>query len=209
LTPDEKREQELLSETILPALENETSLRELELAVDDEKRLRGFQLLSAKPLLVVINVDEDKIGDASPESFGLTERAQSASVVLAAPIEAEIAKLPADEQVEFLGDLGIDEAAVDRVVRASYELLGLISFFTVGEDEVRAWTIRRGTAAREAAGTIHSDLERGFIRAEVVPWQELEEKKTLAACRDAGTLRLEGKEYVVEDGDVAHFRFNV
>ena len=209
LTSDEQREQALLSDTILPALEAETSLRELELDPDDEKRLRGFQLLSAKPMLVVVNVDEARVADATPGSFGLAARAQTASVVISAPIEQEISRLPADEQAEFLSDLGISEPSVDRVVRASYDLLGLISFFTVGEDEVRAWTIRRGTVARSAAGAIHSDLERGFIRAEVVPWGELIEKKTLAACRDAGTLRLEGKDYVVADGDVVHVRFNV
>jgi len=130
-------------------------------------------------------------------------------VVVSAPIEQEISKLPPEEQKEFLSDLGLAEPSLDRVLRASFDLLGQIAFFTVGEDEVRAWTIRRGTRAKEAAGTIHSDIERGFIRGEVVGWKDLLDLKTLAACRDKGLLRLEGKEYEVLDGDVVHFRFNV
>jgi ribosome-binding ATPase len=128
---------------------------------------------------------------------------------MSAPIEQEITQLPAVEAAEFLSDLGLSEPSVDRVIRASYELLGRISFFTVGEDEVRAWTIRRRTTARAAAGAIHSDIERGFIRAEVVAWDLLLERGSLAACRDRGELRLEGKDYEVADGEVVHFRFNV
>jgi ribosome-binding ATPase YchF (GTP1/OBG family) len=131
------------------------------------------------------------------------------AVTVSAPIEQEISALPPEEQREFLADLGLTAPSLDRVTRASYDLLGVISFFTVGEDEVRAWTIRRGTKAREAAGAIHSDIERGFIRAEVVHCDDLIRLKTMAACRDAGLLRLEGKEYGMKDGDVAHFRFNV
>ncbi|HYH45690.1 MAG TPA: DUF933 domain-containing protein, partial [Thermoanaerobaculia bacterium] len=131
------------------------------------------------------------------------------AVVVSAPIEEEISRLPPDEQKEFLADIGLTAPSLDRVSRASFDLLGLISFFTVGEDEVRAWTVRRGSVAREAAGAIHSDIERGFIRAEIVRSEDLLRLKTMAACRDAGLLRLEGKEYVVQDGDVAHFRFNV
>ena len=131
------------------------------------------------------------------------------AVTVSAPIEQEISRLAPEEQRDFLADLGLAEPSLDRVSRASYELLGLIAFFTVGEDEVRAWTVRRGTRAREAAGSIHSDIERGFIRAEVVRWDDLLRLKTLAACREAALLRLEGKDYVVQDGDVVHFRFNV
>jgi ribosome-binding ATPase YchF (GTP1/OBG family) len=130
-------------------------------------------------------------------------------VVVSAPIEQEIAGLSRDEQRDFLAELGLAEPSLDRVIRASYHLLGLISFFTVGEDEVRAWTLRRGTCAREAAGAIHSDIERGFIRAEVVGWEDLVRLGSLAACRPAGLLRLEGKEYEVQDGEVIHFRFAV
>jgi GTP-binding protein YchF len=208
LNPEEQREKALLSEVILPALEAEKPLREVELQPDDERRLRGFQLLSAKPLLTVLNVDESRVGETAA-SLGVELRPGVVEVTVSAPIEQEISRLSAEEQRDFLTDLGLSEPSLDRVNRASYELLGVISFFTVGEDEVRAWTIRRGTRAREAAGAIHSDIERGFIRAEVVHCDDLIRLKTLAACRDAGLLRLEGKEYVVQDGDVTHFRFNV
>jgi GTP-binding protein YchF len=208
LTPEELRERQILSEVLLPALEAEKPLREIELEAEDEKRLRGFQLLSAKPMLIVINADEAQAAEP-PETFGIPPRPAVRAVTVSAPIEQEISTLSPEEQKEFLADLGLSAPSLDRVTRASYDLLGVISFFTVGEDEVRAWTIRRGTRAREAAGAIHSDIERGFIRAEVVPCEDLIRLKTLAACRDAGLLRLEGKEYVVKDGDVVHFRFNV
>jgi hypothetical protein len=208
LTPEEQRERQILSEVLLPALESEKPLREVLLDPEDEKRLRGFQLLSAKPMLIVINADEARAA-APPETFGIETRTAVRAVTVSAPIEQEISTLSPDEQKEFLADLGLTEPSLDRVTRASYDLLGVISFFTVGEDEVRAWTIRRGTRAREAAGAVHSDIERGFIRAEVVPCDDLIRLKTMAACRDAGLLRLEGKEYVMKDGEVAHFRFNV
>jgi GTP-binding protein YchF len=208
LTPEELRERQILADIVMPALESEKPLREVELDPDDEKRLRGFQLLSAKPMLQVVNVDEARAAEA-PEALGIKVRPAVRAVTVSAPIEQEISALPPEEQREFLADLGLTAPSLDRVTRASYDLLGVISFFTVGEDEVRAWTIRRGTKAREAAGTIHSDIERGFIRAEVVHCDDLIRLKTMAACRDAGLLRLEGKEYVMKDGDVAHFRFNV
>ncbi len=209
LSPDEDRERELLRDVVLPALENEQPLRTVVLAPEDEKRLRGFQLLSAKPMLVVLNVSEDDLGGNRLEELALPEQAQREAVMVSAPIEDEIAQLDEEAQREFLSDLGLEEPSLDRVLRASYTLLGSISFFTVGEDEVRAWTIRRGTIARDAAGAIHSDISRGFIRAEVVRWDELLRAGSTAACRDAGSLRLEGKEYVVEDGDVINYRFNV
>jgi len=210
LSPEEEREKALLIETVMPALEAETPLRRLSLAADDERRLRGFQLLSAKPMLVVVNVAEGEVATRKPEEFGLGEaESELPGVVVSAPIELEISRLAAGEQAEFLTDLGLSEPSLDRVIRACYGLLGLIAFFTVGEDEVRAWTIRRGTSAREAGGTIHSDIERGFIKAEVVRWDDLLRLGSLAACKQQALLRLEGKDYVVEDGDVAHFRFNV
>jgi len=209
LSPQEERERTLLADVVLPALEAETPLRRLTLAGDDERLLRGFQLLSAKPMLVVVNVAESEVARARPEDFGLGGAAGLPGVVVSAPIELEISRLAEEEQREFLADLGLAEPSLDRVVRACYGLLGLISFFTVGEDEVRAWTIRQGMVAREAAGTIHSDIERGFIRAEVCRWDDLLRLGSLAACRDQALLRLEGKEYRVEDGDVVHFRFNV
>lgn len=208
LNPEEQRERALLADVILPALEAEKPLREIELDAEDERRLRGFQLLSAKPMLLVVNTDEAQAAK-DPSEMGIEVRPAVRAVVVSAPIEQEISQLPPEEQKEFLADLGLSEPSLDRVTRASHDLLGLISFFTVGEDEVRAWTIRKGTPARAAAGAIHSDIERGFIRAEVVRWDDLLRLKTMAACREAALLRLEGKEYVVQDGDVVHFRFNV
>ena len=128
---------------------------------------------------------------------------------IAANIEAEMAELPAEDARAFMDDLGLKEPGLDRVIQTSYTLLGLISFLTAGEDECRAWTIRRGTKAQQAAGTIHSDIERGFIRAEVVAFEDLVAAGSIAACRERATLRLEGKDYLVQDGDVINFRFNV
>ena len=213
LTNDEKLEQALLTKVILPALEDERPLRELEITAADEKRLRGFQLLSAKPLLLVLNVDEDALTAGTEAGRYMGSNRETGDncevVVVSAPIEEEISHLDAEHQREFLADLGLDESSLDRVIRASYSLLGLISFFTVGEDEVRAWTVRQGTPARQAGGAIHSDIERGFIRAEVTAWNDLLELGSLASCRDQGLLRLEGKHYPVQDGEIVHFRFNV
>ena len=209
LSREEAAEQELLSQRILPALEQETPLRGLELGEDDAKKLRGFQLLSAKPMLVVLNVEEDQVASADPASFGITPDEHTEVVVVSGPIEEEISRLSPEEQEEFLGDLGLEEPSVDRVLRASFQLLGRIAFFTVGEDEVRAWTIRRNTCARDAAGAIHTDISRGFIRAEVVRWDDLLRLGSMAATKEEGLFRLEGKDYEVLDGDVVHFRFNV
>jgi ribosome-binding ATPase len=197
------------------ALEGGTALRALNLAGDDLKRLRGFQLLSAKPLLVVINLDEADVSDVgasverAAEKTGLTaflSRAATRAVAVCAKIELEIAELDASDAAQFLADLGLTESGLDRVIRATYDLLGYMSFFTVGDDECRAWSIPRGTVAQAAAGEIHSDIARGFIRAEVVPYDALIARGSLAACRDHGEMRLEGKEYSVADGDVINFR---
>ena len=197
-------------------LEAGTPLRALELAREDLKRLRGFQLLSAKPLLMVINVDEADLSavgssvERAAERTGLTpflSRAATRAAVVCATIELEIARLEPADATAFLADLGLTESGLDRVIRASYDLLGYISFFTVGEDECRAWSIARGVPAQEAAGEIHSDIQRGFIRAEVVAYDALVARGSMAACREHGELRLEGKEYVVEDGDIINFRF--
>ncbi len=209
LKPDEARQQQLLADIVLPALDEEKPVRAIELVADDEKLLRGFQLLSAKPILVVLNVEEDQVASATPDSLGVATNEHCAALVVSAPIEEEISRLDSEEQEEFLGELGLKEPSLDRVLRASYELLGRISFFTVGEKEVRAWTIRTGTTAVNAAGVIHSDIQRGFIRAEVIAWDELLRLGSLSAARDEGSLRLEGKDYVVRDGEVVHFRFNV
>jgi GTP-binding protein YchF len=193
------------------ALERGRPLRQLALAGDDRHRLRGFQLLSAKPLLVVVNLDEADAALAEeagrlPGLAAVIEQSGAAAVGVCAKIELEIAALePADAQA-FLADLGLRQSGLDRIIRAAYDLLGYVSFFTVGDDECRAWSIPRGTPAQAAAGTIHTDLQRGFIRAEVVPCDRLLARGSLAACRDAGELRLEGKDYPVADGDVITFR---
>lgn len=209
-----EKERDLLV-TCKAALEDGQPLRALGLAGDDLKRLRGFQLLSAKPLLIVINLDEADataaadVTDAAART-GLTpflSRAATKAVAVCAKIELEIAELePADAQ-SFLADLGLHESGLARVIRGSYDLLGYLSFFTVGEDECRAWSIPRHTPAQDAASEIHSDIARGFIRAEVVAYDALIGRGTMAACRDHGEVRLEGKEYLVQDGDIINFRF--
>ena len=231
LTDLEKRERALLSDRILPALEAETSLRRLDLDADEEKRLRGYGLLSRKPMLVVLNVDEDVAGDpaavagveappgtepgwreiapAANQSERSSSSARMELLAVSACLEEEISRLDPADQGDFLAEAGLDQPSAVRVVQAGYELLGLIAFFTVGDDEVRAWTIRRGSTAVTAAGAVHSDIERGFIRAEVTGWQDLIDAGSLAVCRERATLRLEGKGYRVQDGEVVHFRFNV
>jgi GTP-binding protein YchF len=198
------------------ALEDGKPLRALELTGDDSKRLRGFQFLSAKPLLLVINLDEgdlSEVGSAvekAASKAGLTAflaHAATGAVALCAKIELEISQLGGDDAKAFLSDLGLNESGLDRVIRSSYDLLGYMSFFTVGEDECRAWSIARGTMAQVAAGEIHTDIQRGFIRAEVVAYDALVSRGSMAACRDHGEVRLEGKEYIVQDGDVINFRF--
>ncbi len=201
------------------ALEEGRPLRALDLKGEDLKRLRGFQFLSAKPLLVVINLDETRLNeggeeatriDRAADAAGLTtflSRASTAAVAVCAKIELEIAQLDAGDAAAFLADLNLKESGLDRVIRASYDLLGYISFFTVGEDECRAWSIPRGMPAQLAAGEIHSDIARGFIRAEVVAYDALVTRGSMAICREHGEVRLEGKEYIVQDGDIINFRF--
>ena len=210
ISPELRKEQE----TLLPcreALEGGRSLRALELPPDDAKRLKGFQFLSAKPLLLVLNLDESDLpsADAAVRLAGLESfvaGAATRAVPICAKIELEIAQLEATDAAAFLADLGLRDSGLDRVIRASYDLLGYISFFTVGEDECRAWSIPRDTPAVVAAGEIHSDISRGFIRAEVVRYEHLITRGSLGACREHGELRLEGKEYIVLDGDVINFR---
>ena len=195
-------------------LEEGRPLRSLDLSSDDRKRLRGFQFLSAKPLLIVLNLDEADLsgpGGAAGaiDRMGLSRFGESAAmrvVAVCAKIELEIAQLDPADARSFLADLGLTESGLDRVIRATYDLLGYISFFTVGEDENRAWSIPRGTVAQLAAGEIHSDIQRGFIRAEVVSYEPLLQRGSLAACREHADMRLEGKDYVVQDGDVINFR---
>jgi GTP-binding protein YchF len=199
-----------LLERVQAALEAETPVRRLELAEDERRLLSGFQLLTQKPLLLVLNVSEDAVASAAPAELArAAEERGLGLVVLSAKVEMDIALMPAAEQLEFCESLGLAEPASRRFVRAAFELQGLISMLTAGPDECRAWPVPRGTPAPKAAGKIHSDIERGFIRAEVVRWEDLVELGSEAKCRDVGKLRVEGKDYVIADGDVVHFRFNV
>ena len=184
---------------------------------DDEERaiMNSWFLLTTKPVIYAANIAEDDIGRPENEIPFLAEvekRAQEENagiIVISAAIEEEIARMDPEEKAEFLADLGIGESGLDRLITACYRLLGLISFLTVGEDECRAWTIPQGTKAPQAAGKIHTDFEKGFIRAEVVPYDTLIENGSMAACKEKGLVRSEGKDYVMKDGDITLFRFNV
>lgn len=187
-------------------LEEEKPLRDVELSAQEEKLLRGYALLSLKPVLIVPNVGEDQILAPCPLE---PSSARSSVVPLSAKIEAEMTQLNDSDAGEFMEALGIKEPARDRVIASSYALLGMISFLTVGEDEVRAWAIRKGTPAVEAGGVIHSDIQRGFIRAEVVTYEDLIGAGNMLAAKKQGKVRLEGKDYLVHDGDICNFLFNV
>jgi hypothetical protein len=182
-------------------------------SVEDRDRLRGYALLTAKPMLAVVNVGEDQASDPElTEKLRLTDWASAPEFRLtyvSAKIEAEIAELSPEDAETFREDLGLSEGMVERIVRAAFELLQVITFYTAGDTESRAWIIRRETRAAKAAGTIHSDMERGFIRAEVVTYSVLVEEGSWNACRDKGLLRLEGKDYPIAEADVVYFRFNV
>jgi ribosome-binding ATPase len=210
----EVAEQEVLRR-LKTALESETPLRAAELSADDTRVIRGFTFLSQKPILHCVNLEEKAVADGPRvvEVFTLAEIAAHAHTRVgwvSAVIEAEVAQLAGDEQQAFLADLGLEEPAIHRVLRDCYALLGLISFFTAGDDEVRAWPVPTGTRAQDAAGAIHSDIARGFIRAEVNSYEELVAVNgSFADLRAKGQLRLEGKDYIVQDGEVCHFRFNV
>jgi hypothetical protein len=199
-----------LFQRLQQVLEEGKPLRTMGLGAEEQNQLAGFAFLSLRPLLIVVNVPEGEV--AKPIATDVAAAAKEAgadALVLSAVVEAEVAELDAADRGAFLADLGLTESARDRFIRASYALLDLISFLTAGEDECRAWPIRRGSVARKAAGRIHSDIERGFIRAEVVAFDDFMQHKSEAKCREAGKLRLEGKEYVVQDGDIVHFRFAV
>ena len=210
----EVKEQEVLAR-LKTALESETALRAVTLTPDDARLIRGFTFLSQKPILHLVNVEEKAIGERERvvERHGLGEvaaRPHTRVGWVSAVIEAEIAALEGAEQQAFLTDLGLAEPAINRVLRECFALLGLVSFFTVGEDEVRAWPIPSGTRAQDAAGAVHSDIARGFIRAEVNGYDELVAADgSFDTLKKAGRLRLEGKDYLVEDGEICHFRFNV
>ncbi len=208
---DKPSAQELASfEKMKETLEGEQPLRSLPVDAIDRDQLRGYAFLTDRPLMVVLNRSEDEATAPLPEDLSkhLT-RLQAAGLVLSASVEAEIASMDAADQAAFLTDLGLTESALARFIRTAYALQDLISFFTVGEDEVRAWPIRRGANARQAAGRIHSDLERGFIRAEVIPYDVFIEYGSEHGVREAGRQQVQGKDYLVADGDILHIRFNV
>ena len=205
------RRQELLRK-LHAALDQGLPARAVPVPTEDQKEVRELQLLTSKPVMYVANVDESALTRDNSYLTALRERAraEAATVVpVCAAIEAEIAQLEEAERADFLKDLGLSEPGLNRVIRAGYELLGLQTYFTAGPKEVRAWTVRKGSTAPQAAGVIHSDFEHGFIRAEVIAYEEYIRYRGESGARDAGKLRLEGKEYVVHEGDVMHFRFNV
>ena len=210
---DLKEEVDLL-EKILVVLEEGKSARVLDLTKEEKKLLKSFNLLSDKPIIYVANVSEDEVADTSSnkyikiiEEFAKTE--SSEVVIISAQIEQEISELEDEEKNDFIEAMGLKESGINTLIKASYSLLGLMSFLTTGEQETRAWTIKKGTKAVDAAGKIHSDISRGFIRAEIVSYNDLVELGSMNAAKEKGLVRLEGKEYIMEDGDVVHFRFNV
>jgi len=196
-------------ERLKTSLEANQPLRSLDLTPDEHKAIRGFEFLSLKPVLWVINIGEKDLSRRGEIEKSFAPTSHSEFYAVSAEIEAEIAELPEADRPAFLSDLGIAEPALFGMIRHIYHLSGLISFFTAGEPEVRAWTVPRGARAPQAAGVIHSDFEKGFIRAEVVHFDRLKEFGNIHKAKEKGQLRLEGKEYVVQDGDVILFRFNV
>jgi len=211
-TPELEKENELLIRA-KAQIEAEKPLREMEMTPDDKKRIRGFMFLSEKPMLYVLNIGESaELGkdlEAAVGKYKLTEvaaRPNAGASAICGKVEAELAEMSDEDAAEFLGSYGLTESGLSRLIRKSYHLLGLISFFTAGEDECRAWTIPLHTRAQNAAGAIHTDLEKHFIRAETIRWDQLLEAGSEANARAKGTLRLEGKDYIVQDGDVMHIR---
>jgi GTP-binding protein YchF len=195
-------------------LEQELPARSFDLSDEEKLLVRDLHLLTMKPIVYVTNVSESEAAMSEDNTFvkkvrEFAKKEGAEVIVISAKVESEIAELEGEDKALFLEELGLKESGLDRLIRAAYKLLGLNTYFTAGVQEVRAWTVQKGTKAPQAAGVIHSDFERGFIRAEVVGYDSLVESGSMAAARDKGLLRLEGKEYVVVDGDVIHFRFNV
>ena len=208
-----RQELEVLDK-IQPALEAGRSARTVTLTDDERAVARNFFLLTTKPTIYAANVDESALMDLDSNPMVQAVREVAAKeaaecVVICAQLEADLVALPPEERIDYLKSLNVSTSGVDQLIKSAYHLLGLMSFLTAGEKEVRAWTIPQGTRAQTAAGTIHSDIERGFIRAEIVSYEELMAAGTYAAAREKGLLRLEGKEYIMQEGDVVHFRFNV
>ncbi len=195
-------------------MEKGESARTIEFNEEEEKFVHDLFLLTTKPVLYVANVAEEEVGQADDNEYvqqvrAFAEKENSEVIVICAQIEEEIAELEDDEKEMFLEDLGIEESGLDKLIRSTYSLLGLATYFTAGVQEVRAWTFKKGMKAPQAAGVIHTDFERGFIRAETVSFEDLDKYETMQAAKEAGRVRSEGKEYVVQDGDVMLFRFNV
>ncbi len=210
LDPDLVKEQKIL-EKLEAHLASGEPLRTLDIPPEDERRIRHYHLLTSKPVMYIANVDEDGFED-NPHLDAVRQLAEEEGaecVVVCAKLEAEIADLEDEERNEFLADLGLEEPGLDRVIRAGYRLLGLQTYFTAGPKEVRAWTIRAGSTAPRAAAAIHTDFERGFIRAEVISFEDFLQYRGEQGAKEAGRKRSEGKEYVVQDGEVIHFLFNV
>jgi GTP-binding protein YchF len=208
----EAKAQLALIERILPEMQAGRPARSLELTAEERARLGTLQLLSAKPVLYVCNVDEASAAQGNAFSAAVAARAAAdgdGAVVVSAAIEAEIAALPPDDRPEYLHAIGLEQPGLDRVIVAGHRLLDLITFFTAGPKEARAWTIRRGTRAQDAAGIIHTDFQRGFICAEIASWDEFVRYGGEAGMREAGRLRQEGRDYIIQDGEVVRFRFNV
>jgi ribosome-binding ATPase len=211
-SPELEREFELLKRA-KEHLETERPLREMDLSPEDRKRIRGFMFLSQKPMLYVLNVNESAtLGEDLEQAVekyrltGVASRPGAGATAVCGKVEAELADMNDEDAAEFLSSYGLKESGLVRLIRKTYELLGLISFFTVGEDECRAWTVERKSRAQAAAGAIHSDLEKHFIRAETIHWDQLLAAGSEANARAKGILRLEGKDYIVQDGDVMHIR---
>jgi GTP-binding protein YchF len=207
----EKEEMDLL-DRLAAHLDQGKPIRTLSFEVEQAKLLKSFSFLTAKPMLYVANIGEDQIGKETPELQAVRDeaRAENAGVIaLSARLESEIRELPDDEAAVFLADAGLSETALGTLIHAAYRLLNLVTFLTAGEPEVRAWTVRQGAKAPEAAGVIHTDFERGFIKAEIVAYDDLIAAGSYATARERGKVRLEGRDYVMKDGDVCLFRFNV
>ena len=208
----EAQEEQGVALTVREALNSGNPARTVKVDAEKEKYFKGLQLLTAKPVLYVSNVDEAGLNEENSYVKEVREIAASEGakvVVICGDVESEIAELPADERAEYLKGMGVKESGLDRMIKAGYELLGLSTYFTAGVKEVRAWTIPRGAKAPQAAGVIHSDFEKGFIRAEVIAYDDFIRCGGEQGAKEKGLLRVEGKEYVVKDGDVLHFRFNV
>ena len=207
------KEVDLIKE-VLKALEEGKSIRSMNLSDDEEQLIKGYNLLSSKPVIYVANVNEDDLIAEDDNEYVKRVKEYAAAenaevIVVCAAIEEEIAQLEDEEKKEFLKELGLEKSGLDKLIQASYRLLGLISYLTAGPQETRAWTIKKGTLAPQAAGKIHSDMERGFIRAEVISFDDLMACGSIAAAREKGLVRVEGKDYLMKDGDVVLFRFNV